>query len=89
TPTYRMTMVDRAGRTYTFLVAPGVEAAQFDRLFRVFELSRDNPQLRIIVRQMVMPMLGRLYRDAQAEVAPPRRRSPSPRRVKPPVPKAK
>lgn len=83
TPTYRITLVDRAGRTNTFLVGADDNPSQYDTLHRIFELSRDNPQLQVIVRRMVLPMLGNMRRGARAAAAPP------PSRVPPPAPKTK
>lgn len=95
TPTYRLTMVDRAGRTYAFIpLKEEMDPAQYDRLYDVFQAAKRNPALMVIVRRMLMPMVIKFRRskgqqDAGAAQPPPPGSEP-PRqrpREKPPAPK--
>ena len=60
TSSYRITLVDRAGRTHQFVVPPEQDPSQFDTLYRIMGAARGNPQLRIILQRMVMPMVGKM-----------------------------
>jgi hypothetical protein len=78
TPSYRITLVDRAGRIHQFIVPPEQDPSQFDTLYRIMNSARDNPQLRIILQRMVMPMIGKMRRGQRR--IPPQRPAPPPKK---------
>lgn len=78
TPTYRLTLVDRAGRTLTFLIPKGEDLSGYHTLHRVMQAGRANPKLGLILHRMALPLLGRLRKKMQR---PP---TPRPRRPAPP-----
>lgn len=70
--TYRVTMVDRAGRTHTFLVPPDEDPSQYDTVYGMLQMARKNPAMGVIIRRMVLPMAARLagsVRDEERKAA--------------------
>ena len=86
-PTYRITLVDRAGHTFTFLLPPGDDASAYDHLYQVLEAARQNPALMVILRRMALPMATRLARSADRQrKAPLRPQQPGAQPPPPPAP---
>jgi len=69
-PTYRVTMVDKAGRSHVFLVPPGESPASYDSFYRLLQTAKRNPSLRIILRRMVLPLTSKLARAARQRSRP-------------------
>ncbi|MFW6164116.1 MAG: hypothetical protein ACODAJ_15215, partial [Planctomycetota bacterium] len=72
TSTYRLTMVDRAGRTHSFVLPKEYDPAQYDRLYDIYQAAKQNPALMVIVRRMAMPLIVKLTQQAR----PPRQAGP-------------
>jgi hypothetical protein len=75
-PGYRVTLVDRAGRTFSF-EAYGEEAKAYEAAHRVFRMAAENPGLKRILDQLVKPYLADQQRGGAASTPPPSRAAPS------------
>jgi len=70
TPTYQVTMVDRAGRTHVFLVPPDEDPGAYDHFYNLLQAAKENPALGVILRRMVLPMASKLARSAERKRRP-------------------
>lgn len=82
-PTYRVTMVDKEGRSHVFLVPPGENPASYDTFYTLLQTAKRNPSLRVILRRMVLPLTSKLVRSMRQQKRPAPRTPPPP---KPPAP---
>ena len=88
--TYRITLVDRAGRVLSYVLPPDEDPATYDNLHRIFQMAKGNPALLVVLRRMVMPMTIKFARAARqkqrAAKRPPRPDVPPPEpALKPPT----